>query len=151
MYGSLCFSVLCLSRQVSCLMRGQCSSLSLRDGGMWRCFDPSPAIQSFLCFFLQATWFSVPHPRIRVLPSSVLSTSLKASISPRWSPGNRLFTGWQRQGRPLHPALGLGTLGVGGMGYCHGTGLTSKFSHMGIISMGAGRSLAASSTFLLHF
>lgn len=37
------------------------------------------------------------------------------------------------------------------MGYCHGTGLTSKFSHMRIISVGAGRSLAASSTLLLHF
>lgn len=65
-------------------------------------------------FFFQATWFSVPHPRIQGLPSSVLSTSLKALILPPWCPGNRLFTGWQRQGRPLHPALGLGTLGVGG-------------------------------------
>ena len=72
----------------------QCSGFSLCDGGMWRCLDPSPAVGNFLSF--QATWFSVPDPHTRALPSSVLSTSSRASISPAWYPGNRLFTGWQR-------------------------------------------------------
>ena len=67
---------------------------SLCDGGMWRCLDPSPAIGHFLSF--QATWFSVPDPHTQALHSSVLSTSLRGSISPAWSPGSRLFTGWQR-------------------------------------------------------
>ncbi|XP_047602443.1 glutathione hydrolase 7 isoform X1 [Lutra lutra] len=59
---------------------------------------------------------------------------------------------WVAEARPTPPSCpGSWYTGSGGMGYCHGTGLTSKFSHMRIISVGAGRSLAASSTLLLHF
>lgn len=129
----------------------QCSGLSLCDGGMWGYLDPSPAIWSFPVLSGHLV-LSPPPPHTGPALISALNILEGFNLTSLVSREQALH--WVAEVRPTHfpPTLDLGMLrGRELVLAWDWTNHLQVFSHISILGVGAGKSLAASPTPLLYF